>query len=131
MKYTIAAMLLFLAVVPAAQTQKKGAAEALNADAQAVADLDAQLRAGIMANDTAAWLTWTFTVELMGLPPSLRNTSPSGPAPKHARCSRSNSTSSGGMGTLRTARRDCWPSPARPLVRPLRPRCSWTLPWSV
>jgi hypothetical protein len=54
MKYMIAAMLLFLAIVTTAQAQKNGSAETLNADAQAVADLDAQLRAGIMANDTAA-----------------------------------------------------------------------------
>jgi len=54
MKYTIAAMILFLAAATPAQTQKKAAEEELNADARAVANLDAQLRAGIMTNDTAA-----------------------------------------------------------------------------
>jgi hypothetical protein len=65
----------------------------------------------------------------MGVPFSDRNSLPSGAVPNVSMWVRRSWTSSGGMGTLRTGLRAA--GVGLPLVRPLRPRCSWTWPSSV
>jgi hypothetical protein len=56
MKYTIAVLLLAMAVVTVAQTQKVGpvVVDGTNPDARAVAALDAKLRKGLISGDTAS-----------------------------------------------------------------------------